>query len=29
MTPNLLRRRVPLYRPSDLGREAIAEAAES
>ena len=25
---DVLRRRVPLYRPSDLGREAIAEAAE-
>ena len=26
---DVLRRRAPLYRPSDLGREAIAEAAES
>ena len=26
---DVLRRRVPLYRPSDLGRQAIAEAAES
>ena len=25
---DVLRRRVPLYRPSDLGREAIAAAAE-
>ncbi len=25
---DVLRRRVPLYRVSDLGREAIAEAAE-
>ncbi len=26
---DVLRRRVPLYRPSDLGLQAIAEAAES
>ncbi len=26
---DLLKRRVPLYRLNDLGREAIAEAAES
>ncbi len=26
---DVLKRRVPLYRLSDLGREAIAEAAES
>ncbi len=25
---NVLKRRVPLFRPSNLGREAIAEAAE-